>query len=186
MNRSAIGRLLRGVRAGQQNSVWSAPGLRAPETVRIWSSAFGDGQPIPSAHAGRGVGGNEAPPLYWEGLPEGTAQLLFVLEDTDVPLPRPLLHTVALIDPAITGFGQGELRPGAEGVHFVPASFGRVGYAGPRPIPGHGAHHYGLQLYALDRRLGTDAERRARSLLATASGHVLARGRLIGTYTIDR
>lgn len=57
---------------------------------------------------------------------------------------------------------------------FVPASFGRLGYHGPRPIHGHGVHHYGFSVYALS----SPVERAAgvKELLA-AAGRAGARAR---------
>ena len=58
---------------------------------------------------------------------------------------------------------------------------GNRGYAGPRPIPGHGPHHYRFHVFALDQPLA-DTVTRAKALLAAMKGHVLARGVLTGTY----
>lgn len=179
---SMIGRLLRPARAGQRHSVWTRPGLQASDTLRVTSGAFAHGAPIPRAHAGESVGDNLSPPLSWAGVPPQTAQLLLVLEDTDVPLPWPQVHTVALIQPTSTGLGRGDLRPGVTGVQLVPVAFGRRGYAGPRPLPGHGPHHYGFHLFALDRVLSDTDRQGLKHVLAAAEGHVIARGRLIGTY----
>jgi phosphatidylethanolamine-binding protein (PEBP) family uncharacterized protein len=116
-------------------------------------------------------------------VPTGTEQLLLVIEDTDVPLPRPLLHTIALLDPSRVQLAEGELHAGARGIRFLPASFGSSGYAGPRPIPGHGPHHYGFYLYGLDRAIRPDQEPKSiRKLLAEVAGHVTAKARLVGSY----
>jgi phosphatidylethanolamine-binding protein (PEBP) family uncharacterized protein len=55
------------------------------------------------------------------------------------------------------------------------------GYSGPRPIPGHGAHRYRFHVLALGRRVPEDATS-VKAVLAAASGHVMARGTLTGTY----
>jgi phosphatidylethanolamine-binding protein (PEBP) family uncharacterized protein len=57
----------------------------------------------------------------------------------------------------------------------------KSGYSGPRPIPGHGAHHYRFHVLALDRPIPDDATS-VKAVLAAAAGHVLARGTLTGTY----
>jgi phosphatidylethanolamine-binding protein (PEBP) family uncharacterized protein len=178
-----IGMLLRTVRAGDKHSVWNKAELRAPDLITLTSSAFEYGSAIPAAHAGQGVGENTSPELSWSGVPVGTAQLLLVIEDTDVPLPRPLLHTIALLEPGRTSLAAGELVSGGNGIRFLPASFGNTGYAGPRPIPGHGPHHYGFYLYSLDRAIQPDREPKdTRKLLAQVAGHITGRARLIGTY----
>jgi phosphatidylethanolamine-binding protein (PEBP) family uncharacterized protein len=58
------------------------------------------------------------------------------------------------------------------------------GYLGPEPIKGHGPHRYVFQLFALATAMsgGTLEKDSPRSVLATATGPVLARGRLTGIY----
>lgn len=178
-----IGRLLRRVRAREARSVVHHPALAgAPAGVVVTSTSFDDGGVIPLEHAGSGVGANRSPALAWSGLPAGTAQLLLVVEDVDVPLPRPLLHTVALLDPAVLGDGLavGALVAATPGVRFVPVALGRTGYFGPRPLPGHGPHHYRFHVYAIDTPLDATPLRRARDAFDRAAGHVLAAGHLTG------
>ncbi|ORX01496.1 hypothetical protein AWC29_22880 [Mycobacterium triplex] len=98
-----------------------------------------------------------------------------------MPLPRPLLHTVAVIDPALDHVAAGSLRPGTPGIRFIRADLGHRGYAGPRPIPGHGPHHYRFHVFAIDQQI-PDTVATVKALLAAMAGHVLARGTLTGTY----
>lgn len=147
---SRIGRALRGRRAGEHKLSWNRPELAGPETIALTSPAFGHGEHMPASTAGRGVGGNVSPALAWSGVPAEAASLTLVVEDHDVPLPRPITHArVAEIAPETTEIAEG----------------GILGWHGPRPVPGHGPHHYVFQLFALDE-----------------SGRVLARGRLDGAY----
>jgi phosphatidylethanolamine-binding protein (PEBP) family uncharacterized protein len=175
---SIIGRALRRTRAGTRHSTWSAPEFAAPETLVLTSPDFVDGRPIPAAHAG----GGGSPGLRWDQPPAGTVQLLLVIEDVDVPFPRPLTHTVALIPRGRRRLAPGGLRADDPEVRFLRTVLGR-GYHGPAPIPGHGSHHYGFLLHALDEAVPDDV----RSLCGVRSwigGHVLARGRLTGTYEL--
>lgn len=177
-----IGHLVRRVRAGTAHSVWRAPAFRAPETIGVHSPDFADGGPMPRVHVSRGAGGeNVSPELSWNAPPHGTAQLLLILEDADVPFPRPLIHTVALLPPETRTVARGGLRPGNPSVRFLRASLGRTGYAGPMPPPGHGPHHYEFTVYALDRPLPAGV-RSIGALRRRIDGYVLARGRLTGTY----
>jgi phosphatidylethanolamine-binding protein (PEBP) family uncharacterized protein len=66
-------------------------------------------------------------------------------------------------------------------MRFIPGSLGHRGYAGPRPIPGHGPHRYRFLVFALDRPIPDDVTT-AKALLKQAAGHVLVRGTLTGTY----
>lgn len=176
-----LGRMLRGVRAGADRGPLSGAGLQAPTCITVTSSAFADGEAMPRSSAGKGVGDNTSPPLRWTGIPPGTRQLVLIIDDLDVPLPRPLLHTVAVLDPSLEAVDAGNLRPGASEMRFIKADLGQRGYAGPRPIPGHGPHHYRFHMFALDRPIA-DSVATARALLAAMGGHVLARGVLTGTY----
>ncbi|MGC9155357.1 MAG: YbhB/YbcL family Raf kinase inhibitor-like protein [Ferrimicrobium sp.] len=178
---ASIGKLLRGFRAGTQHSVWDLPGLMAPDAIHIASQDFADGGQIPLIHSGKGVGQNRSPELTWSGVPDHTVQLLFIIEDTDVPLPRPILHTIALLEPQHSSLPIGGLDPKTEGLVFLPATFGRRGYEGPRPLPGHGPHHYGFCLWALATKIPKPNEiKNFPMLLDRVSGTALARGRLIG------
>lgn len=196
-----LGAILKNRRAGAAHLAWNLPNLAGPESLALTSTAFGDGEPIPAAHAGKRAGGrNVSPQLAWSAPPERTAQLLLVVEDPDAPTPKPFVHCVALIDPArpaeaaadeLAGavLSEGALADGdpAAGVHVLRAGMGS-GYLGPEPIRGHGPHHYVFQLFALaeplTRTAGGAALDRARPRAVTASvpGPVLARGKLTGLY----
>ena len=175
-----LGKLLRGVRADQRRSRLSGIGFAAGGEIRVSSPAFTDGGTIPTKHAGKGVGDNISPALNWTGVPAGTEQLVVAIEDIDVPLPRPLMHTIALIEPNIHRLAEGGLRAGTAGLSFARTSLGS-GYAGPRSIPGHGPHHYKFHVLALDEPV-PDTATTARGVLAAMRGHVIARAVLTGVY----
>jgi Raf kinase inhibitor-like YbhB/YbcL family protein len=176
-----LGKALRRLRAGAQRSPLSGSGFDAPASIIVTSTAFTDGSPMPASSAGKGVGDNISPPLCWDGLPPGTRQLVLVIDDVDVPLHRPLLHTAAVIEPTLHAAAEGSLRPGTAGMRFVRADLGHHGYAGPRPIPGHGPHYYRFHVLAIDEPI-SDNVTTAKALMAAMSKHVLARGVLTGTY----
>ena len=104
-----------------------------------------------------------------------------IIDDIDVPLPRPLLHTVAVIEPGVHNVDTGALQPGTAGIRFVPGSLGHRCYAGPRPIPDHGPHRYRFLVFALDEPLPGGVAT-SKALLKHMAGRVLARGTLTGTY----
>ncbi|GAB2540004.1 YbhB/YbcL family Raf kinase inhibitor-like protein [Nocardia heshunensis] len=183
---AAIGRLLRPVRAGMSSTAWFHPSLRdIPETLHIGSPAFTDGDPIPRRHAGAGVGDDLSPALHWSGVPPEATELILIIEDPDAPLRRPVVHGLFTgIDPGNTGLPEGALDAGIDtpGVVAGLGSFRRRGYAGPRPVPGHGPHRYVFQLLALDRLSGSTTSATLSATLPTITGHVLARGKLTGIY----
>ena len=115
----------------------------------------------------------------WQGtLPKSEQGYVFVLEDTDTPTSRPLIHTLSILSPDATSLPEGALDRAAPGVTHLKGDFA-TGYSGPRPIPGHGTHHYGFMLFAVDVDIDTTSWRTA---LESIEGHVLARGRVVGTY----
>jgi Raf kinase inhibitor-like YbhB/YbcL family protein len=176
-----LGRLLRRVRADTQRSPLAGSAFAATESISVTSWAFTDRGTMPQSSAGKGVGDNTSPPLRWSRLPPETRQVVLIIDDVDVPLPRPLLHTVAVIEPTLDGAAAGSLQPGTPGMRFIRADLGHRGYAGPRPIPGHGPHHYRFQVFAIDEPIAGNVTT-TKALLAAMSGHVLARGTLTGTY----
>lgn len=176
-----LGKLFRGVRAGAHRGPLNGDGFAAPHSITVTSPAFTDGGTMPKSSAGKGVGENISPALRWDGLPPETRQVVLIIDDVDVPLPRPLLHTVAVIEPIAAGVTAGALEPGMAGIRFVRADLGHRGYAGPRPIPGHGPHHYRFHVFALDEPIAKSVTS-AKSLLAAMRRHVLARGVLTGVY----
>lgn len=177
-----LGWLLRGQRADEQLSVRHATQLAGPRAIVLQSPDFPAGGTIPDHHCGMDLGPNVSPELRWSGPPEGTAQLLLVIEDIDVPMRQPSLHTIALLPAGTDGLPQGALSPANPEIRFVPARRGRLGYFGPRPFPGHGRHRYGFHLYALDQAIPAGHELAGMpDVLAAVSGHVLAQGLLEGT-----
>lgn len=188
-----LGRLLANRRAGEAHLAWNLPHLDGPGTLTLTSPDFADGAPMPKAHAAKTVGGaDRSPRLAWTAPPEGTARLLLVVEDVDVPTAKPAVHCLALVDPAAAGaeLPEGALaaRDPGEGVELLRSTIGR-GYHGPGPIKGHGPHRYVFQLFALATPLATTPEgvaallrARPRAVLPAVTGPVLARGRLTGTY----
>ena len=181
-----LGRLLKNRRAGETHTAWNLPNLRGPDQLTLTSQDFGDGETMPLKHCAKTIGGDDlSPHLAWTPLPPGTTQLLLVVEDIDVPLPRPAVHCLALIDPAAAG----HLEPGAlaarqpgPGIRILRSTIGR-GYHGPAPVKGHGPHRYVFQLFALSAPAATPVDRaRPRALLPTVTAPVLSRGRLTGVY----
>jgi phosphatidylethanolamine-binding protein (PEBP) family uncharacterized protein len=183
-----MGRLLKNRRAGETGLAWNLPQLAGAETLVVTSPAFVTGASIPQEHAAKRVGGREtSPPLNWTPPPDGTAQLLLVVEDVDVPMGKPIVHCIALIAATLGALPTGALTASApaDGVRLLRPSFGH-GYLGPAPIKGHGPHRYVFQLFALGGPAAADeaaaARANPRDVLAGVQAPVLARGRLTGTY----
>lgn len=175
---TAPGRLLRRARAGRHRS--RLAGIDVPETITVTSDAFEEGALIPVEYAGKGVGANRSPALRWSGVPDGTAALVLILEDDDVPLPRPLMHTIAILEPDRDHLDEGALQPTSTDIRFIKTPLGQ-GYSGSRPISGHGYHHYRFHLFALGNPVpGTIVTRG--ELVPVIRQYATARGTLTGVY----
>ncbi len=62
-------------------------------------------------------------------------------------------------------------------------STGSTGYTGPKPPVGDPAHHYHLQVFALDvASLGIDPGATRDEMLQAMRGKVLAKGEIVGAF----
>lgn len=154
-------------------------------TLSLTSPSFESGEAIPPEHAtGPAGGSNISPPLAWEGAPGGTRS--FALEVVDMhPVAHHFVHWL-VVDIAS---GNARLTRGASRTAMPPgskelnATSGRVGWSGPQPPIGSGAHTYRFTLYALDTPsldVGVDAS--LEEFRASVESHVLASAVLEGTF----
>ena len=157
-------------------------------TLKITSSAFAQGHPIPKKYTGEGT--DVSPPLEWSEIPDGTKELALICDDPDAPRDEPWVHWLIYKIPATAkGLPEGVPRKarlkepaGAlQGKNSWPEGK-NTGYGGPMPPPGHGVHHYYFKLYALDAPLPDEPGLDKKALLEKIRGHVLAEGVLMGTY----
>ncbi|WP_417563999.1 YbhB/YbcL family Raf kinase inhibitor-like protein [Microbacterium sp.] len=176
-----LGVLFRGRHADETLSISHRPELAASGRIAVTSPRFADGQEIPAVHCGRFIGDDLSPALAWGALPPATTDLLLVMEDLDSPGRTPRLHAVAAFAPVPPVLDDGDLNSGSSRARFLQGRRGPLAYAGPRPLPGHGPHHYRFHLYALDRHVEIDGLADVEQLTAHVDGHVLAAGVLTGT-----
>jgi len=144
--------------------------------LSLSSHACADGQPIPTRFTCDGPG--QSPPLAWGEPPAGTKSFAVIADDPDAPSGL-FRHWGAFDIPASTrSIGQGQ-SIGSQAIN----EFGKPGYGGPCPPPGHGPHHYHFKLYALDvEKLGLAAGAKVEQVESEAQKHAIARGVLVGTY----
>jgi Raf kinase inhibitor-like YbhB/YbcL family protein len=153
--------------------------------IKITSDAFQDGQPIPIKYTRDGQ--NVSPPLRWENVPPGTRELAIVVEDPDAPKPQPFVHWVAFkIPPNAGGLPEGvPQKPVSDKPVRIAQGendFHDVGYDGPEPPTGDGAHRYFFEVYALDTPLEIEPQQDAQALVASMAGHIIDQGKLMGIY----
>jgi Raf kinase inhibitor-like YbhB/YbcL family protein len=168
----------------------------AGSKMRLASTAFEHRQPIPKRYTSQGE--DVSPPLAWDGVPEGTVAFALLLSDPDAPSPeqpadKPWSHWVvfdlpggvrALAEEIACEAKPSSLEGGLQGLNAWPDD--NVGYRGPDPPPGSGAHRYVFTLYALDSPLDLDpAETTYDDVLTAMNGHILDSATLIGRYEVE-
>ena len=153
----------------------------AKPTLSLVSDAFDEGGTIPVEHTCDGA--DTSPPLRWTDPPEGTRSWAMIVDDPDAPS-KTWVHWVVYNLPADTR----HLPPGIQGAEELPdgtrqgrTDFGRPGYGGPCPPAGK-PHRYFFKLYALDAMLELKPGASKSRLVDEMAGHILAEGRLMGTY----
>jgi len=151
------------------------------QTMKLTSSAFNEGQPIPAKYTCDGT--NVSPPLKWSGAPPAAKSLALICDDPDAPVGTWVHWVLYDLQPAISELGEGvpPLNPLPNGAHQGVNDFRKIGYGGPCPPPGK-PHRYFFKIYALDQPLQLKPGATKKELLAAMEGHVLAEGQLIGTY----
>jgi len=150
---------------------------KAMKPLKVTSTAFKANADIPTVYTCEGS--ELAPPLSWTKAPAGTQSFALVAEDIDAPGGK-FLHWMVTGIPATTTSlaGGGALPTGAQ---VSQNDKGAPGYAGP--CPPQGRHHYVFHIYALDIPLGESMTRA--DFDQAIAGHVLAQGKLVGTYKKD-
>ena len=150
-------------------------------TLKLSSAAFSDGQPIPEKYTCEGR--NFSPPLSWNGGVPGAKIFALTCVDPDAPsgiwthwiiynLPEnvtELPENISKVEAPPSG--------GRQGIN----SFHKIGYDGPCPPRGK-THHYIFEVYALNDQLKLKPKASMKDFDAAIKGHVVAQGRLVGTY----
>ena len=139
----------------------------------VSSSAFHNGEVVPKQFT---CDGNDAPPpLEVLDPPKGTRSFAVIMDDPDAPKGT-FTHWLAYDIPA----SKTELKTTAG--KTLQNSFGREGYGGPCPPPGHGPHRYVFRVYALDVPSLEPAAKTRQDLEKALEMHTLATAQLVGRY----
>lgn len=152
--------------------------------LRLTSPAFGHDGDLPDKYTAEG--GDVSPPLQWEGVPEGTRELLLVCDDPDADA-GVFTHWVAYgISPNLGGLPEGLAKDtiveGEVSVLQGLNEFGEAGYTGPQApedvdvVP----HRYFFRLFALDVELDLPPGVLRADLRKAAKDHVIAQAELVG------
>lgn len=154
------------------------------EGFRLESSAFADGETIPTEFTADGA--DVSPPLSITGVPDGASTLALVVDDPDAP-GSGFTHWLLWNVPADTsrlpkGINQSRRVPDLDDARQGTNGFGELGYRGPRPPRDDGPHTYRFTLYAVRDSLNVQAGARYPTLDRALSDSVVASARLTGEY----
>lgn len=150
------------------------------EKIDVRSSAFGDGDRIPSDFTCDGA--DMSPPIEWAGVPAGAQSLAIIAEDPDA-LSGSWTHWLVYdLPPDLTQLPAGILEGGilSDAGFQGRTDFGKLGYGGP--CPPKGEHRYLFKVYALDAMLHLKPGATKKELSQAMQGHILAEGQLMGRY----
>lgn len=144
--------------------------------LKLTSSAFADGERIPSRFTCDGAG--VSPPLEWSGAPDGTRSFALLVEDPDAPNGTFAHWILWDIPPDTTSLLEDGMPP--EGTRVAPNDYGGSTWGGP--CPPYGTHRYFFNLFALDTTLGHIESPTRLALEDAIAGHVLERATLLAKY----
>ena len=121
-------------------------------------------------------GENRIPRVTVQGVPAGASSIALIVYDPDAPYGT-FIHWLAIAPANTTVELPGEAK--AHGRN----DFGSIGYGGPCPPRGHGAHRYFFLAVAVDKDLDLKNGFTLEDLLREARGHVVAYGYSVGKYS---
>jgi Raf kinase inhibitor-like YbhB/YbcL family protein len=158
-----------------------------PPMINVKVADFADGGRIPSKFTCAAGATSPSPAIAWSGAPSATQSFVVILHDPDPVIGgsvNDVLHWAIFDIPGASqglpeGVKNGDQADGAKQINNIA---GRDGYLGPCPPPGHGDHHYTLEVYALSAKLGLPASTSRADLLSAMNGKVLSKGVYIGIF----
>lgn len=145
------------------------------EDLHIESNAFNEEGEIPKKYTCDGEDIN--PDLVVRSIPEEVQTLVLIMDDPDAPggtFTHWVVFDIEVEDGSIVI--PEDSVPGTQGKNDM----GKAAYGGPCP-PGE-EHRYIFHVYALDTGVGLSEGVSREDVEEAMEGHVLAEGRLMGTY----
>jgi len=155
----------------------------ALSSMKVTSSAFKEGERIPTRHTGEGE--DVSPALAWTDAPDGAQGYAVICHDPDAPVVSGgnygFDHWVLYNIPgSVTSLAEGT----SEHTNGV-TGFGGQKYGGPMPPNGHGSHRYFFWVLALNEQTDLAPGLSLPALLEAIESRVIGMNRLVGTYHRD-
>jgi len=158
-----------------------------PPMLSIKVADFADGAHIPAKFTCAAGQNSPSPAISWSNAPAGTQSFVLIMHDPDPVIGgsvNDVLHWAIFDIPGSAkglpeNVAKGDQSDGAKQIKNIAQM---NGYLGPCPPPGHGNHHYTLELYALSAKLGLPATASRQELRAAMDGKVLSKGVYIGIF----
>jgi hypothetical protein len=153
--------------------------------MRLTSTAYGSGQPIPRRFTCEGE--NISPDYSWQSAPKEAKAFVLIIHDPDAPKKDGFTHWLLYnIPPNVRGLREDVPKePEVPGTGVQGRNTeGKFGYTGP--CPPSGSHRYFARLYALRKKLALDPGADAKEVQSAMEGIVIEQTELMGTYEIVR
>lgn len=153
--------------------------------MRITSSAFGQGDRIPTRYTCEGE--DISPEITWEGAPAETAAFALILHDPDAPRTNGFTHWIVYNIPRnVTRIRENVAEgPRVSGLGLQGKNDGgKIGYVGP--CPPSGTHRYFLRLFALRKELDLAPGATSADVQSAMHDHIIEQAELMGTYAKRR
>jgi Raf kinase inhibitor-like YbhB/YbcL family protein len=168
-------------------TVRAPDGPRGHAELRVTSTTFPAGGPIPRRVAFAACGGeNVSPQLSWSGVPAGTQSFALTCFDPDAPTGSGFWHWVVANIPArVLSLDENAAATGLPpGVVQAYTDYGASQWGGPCPPKGDPPHRYIFTIYALDVPAidGAGPTMSGARFVFSMRGHLLARGSVEGHY----
>jgi phosphatidylethanolamine-binding protein (PEBP) family uncharacterized protein len=164
--------------AASASSKPSTPAKAKPTfgKIAVTSSAFTAGGALPVRYTCDGA--NTSPPLQWQGVPHGTAEIFLLAIDLSGSASDAIQWAVAGIPSSASGIAAGSLPPGSVvGLN----SAGKAGWDGICGSKGQ-LHHVAFLFYALRHKLRLKSGFDPVSARNGLKGATLATGLTLATY----
>jgi Raf kinase inhibitor-like YbhB/YbcL family protein len=169
--------------AATQTGCNRAASQQASPSLELRSSSF-TADTIPNRYSSCKGEDDISPELSWKAPPERTQSFALIVTDNDSPFGFNFVHWVLYDIPS----DKRELQEGITKQEQLPDGSrqghnddDKIGYMGPCP-PGHSAHRYVFDLYALDTKLNLPPGASKKQVVKAMKGHILASGELVGRF----